>query len=537
MIHKHINYYTDHLKQDIPAGIVVFLVALPLCLGIALASGAPLFAGLIAGMVGGIIVSWASGSQLSVSGPAAGLTVIVFSAIEQLGSYTGFLVSVVLAGMIQIVLGYFRAGIVGAFFPSSVIKGMLSAIGLILIIKQLPHAVGYDKSFEGDESYMNETASSSFNVLFDAFHSISLGSSLIALGALLILIIWETPSIKKISLLKLTPGPLLAVAWGIGINAAALQWFPEFALSGNHLVSLSITANLGEFADLFILPDFSFLSNPQVYLIAVTLAIIASLETLLSLEAVDKLDPLKRIAPTNRELKAQGFGNIISGLLGGLPVTAVIVRSSANINSGGRTRISSFLHGILLLLSILFFTQLLNLIPLACLAAILLHIGYKLAKPQLFISLYRQGWNQFLPFLITVIAILTTDLLQGVLIGIGIGLFFVIKTNYHKSITLHHEEDHYTLTMHKDVSFLNKALLRQMLNDIEENSTLLIDASKAQFIDFDIEETLENYLKTAPDDNITVEIYGFPQGQILQSRSSTTPYILPRKLVGPQLTT
>ncbi|MDQ7089309.1 MAG: SulP family inorganic anion transporter [Methylococcales bacterium] len=529
MIHKHIHYYATYLKQDIPAGIVVFLVALPLCLGIALASGAPLFAGLIAGMVGGIIVSWASGSQLSVSGPAAGLTVIVLGAIEQLGSYPGFLVSVVLAGVIQLILGYFRAGIIGAFFPSSVIKGMLSAIGLILIIKQLPHAVGYDSSFQGGESYMNETASSSFYDVLEAFSSISMGSTIITLGSLLILIIWEMSWAKCFNWLKLIPGPLVVVGWGIGFNSAALQWFPEFSINGNHLVSLKITANISEFAGLFIQPDFSFLSNPQVYFIAVTLAIIASLETLLSLEAVDKLDPLKRIAPTNRELKAQGLGNIISGMLGGLPVTAVIVRSSANINSGGRTRISSFFHGILLFLSILFFTHLLNLIPLACLAGILLHIGYKLAKPQLFISLYRQGWNQFLPFIITVIAILTTDLLQGVLIGIGFGIFFVIKSNYHESITLHHEENNYTLTMHKDVSFLNKALLRRLLNEINENSTVIIDASKAKFIDFDIQETLVNYLKTAPDDNIVIEVFGLPTGQILQSKSVTIHPVLPKK--------
>ena len=511
MIHKHLNYYTAHIKQDIPAGIVVFLVALPLCLGIAMASGAPLFSGLIAGLIGGIVVSWLSGSQLSVSGPAAGLTVIVFNAIEQLGSYSGFLVSVVLAGIIQLVLGYLRAGIIGAFFPTSVIKGMLAAIGLILIIKQLPHAVGYNGSFQGDESYMNETAVSSFQDLFLAFGSISISSGLITLGALLILILWETAFLKRISLLKLIPSPLVAVSWGIGYNLVANQWFPAFSVSGKHLVSLPTTENLNQFIDLFMLPDISFLSNPQVYIIAITLAIIASLETLLSLEAVDKLDPLKRVAPTSRELKAQGVGNILSGLIGGLPVTAVIVRSSANINAGGRTRIASFVHGIFLLLSILFFTQFLNLIPLACLAAILLQTGYKLAKPQLFMTLYRQGWNQFLPFLITVIAILSTDLLQGILIGIGVGLYFVIQSNFQKSISLHIEEDHYTLTLHKDVSFLNKALLRRTLNDINENSTLVIDASKAQFIDFDIQETLENFLKTAADDNITVEVYGFPE--------------------------
>jgi MFS superfamily sulfate permease-like transporter len=515
MIHKYLNYYLEHIKQDLPAGLVVFLVALPLCLGIAMASGAPMFAGLIAGIVGGIFVSWASGSQLSVSGPAAGLTVIVLNAIEQLGSYTAFLVSVVLAGIIQIILGYVRAGIVGAFFPSAVIKGMLSAIGLILIIKQLPHAVGYDKSWEGDESYMNETAGDSFMDLFDAMNAMSLGGSLIALGALLILILWETAFFKRFRLVQLIPGALVAVSWGVFYNTIALRWFPEYSVSGKHLVSLTETANMLEFVDLFILPDFSQLINPQVYVVAFTLAIIASLETLLSLEAVDKLDPLKRTAPTNRELKAQGMGNIISGLLGGLPVTAVIVRSSANINSGGRTRISSFVHGFLLLMSILFFTQILNLIPLACLAAILLQIGYKLAKPELFINLYKQGWNQFLPFMMTIIAILMTDLLQGVVIGIGVGLFFVIKTNYHESISLIHEEGHYTLTMHKDVSFLNKALLRNILSSIDENSTVTIDASKAKFIDADIQETLSDFLKTAPDDKIVVELFGIPGGVVL----------------------
>ena len=265
---------------------------------------------------------------------------------------------------------------------------------------------------------------------------------------------------------------------------------------------------------MFTLPDFSFLSQPEVYTIAITLAIIASLETLLSLEAVDKLDPLKRIAPTNRELKAQGIGNMLSGLIGGLPITAVIVRSSANINAGGRTRIASFVHGVFLLLSILFITRILNMIPLACLAAILLQTGYKLAKPQLFIAVFNQGWNQFLPFVITVIAILSTDLLQGVIIGIVIGLIFVMKSNYHQSITLHHEEQHYTLTLHKDVSFLNKALLRKLLNNVKENSALIIDAFKAQFIDHDIQETLEDFIKTATDNNIIVKVYGFSKNQL-----------------------
>ncbi len=508
MIHKHLNFYAQHLKQDIPAGIVVFLVALPLCLGIAMASGAPLFAGLIAGMIGGIIISWTSGSQLSVSGPAAGLTVIVFNAIEQLGSYTGFLVAVVLAGILQLIFGYLRAGIIGAFFPSAVIKGMLAAIGLILIIKQIPHAVGYDVSFEGDDSYMMETAASSLQELIASFGAFSLGSTLIAVGALLIMIVWETSFMKRFALVRLFPGALMAVIWGVSFNILALDLFPAWAVTGKHLVSLPVTADINQFIHLFTLPDFSFLSNPNVYIIAVTLAIIASLETLLSLEAVDKIDPLKRTAPTNRELKAQGFGNIISGMIGGLPITSVIVRSSANINAGGQTRIASFIHGLLLVLSVMYLTALLNLIPLACLAAILLQTGYKLAKPKLFIDLYKQGWGQFLPFIITVIAILITDLLQGIIIGIAVGLYFVIRAHYHASISLQEENNHFTLILHKDVSFLNKALLRRMLFQITENSTVTIDARKAQFIDHDIREIFQNFLTTAPDDNIIVAVTG-----------------------------
>ena len=506
-MHKHIDYYLTHLKQDIPAGVVVFLVALPLCLGIALASGAPLFSGIIAGMVGGIVVSWLSGSQLSVSGPAAGLTVIVYNAIEQLGSFQGFLVCVVSAGVIQLILGFLKAGIISAFFPSSVIKGMLAAIGLILIIKQIPHAVGYDVSFEGDESYMQETAASSFNELILSFSAFSPGATIIAAGALLILILWETAFFKRCKFASLFPGALVAVAWGIAYNSLALHWMPDFAVTGKHLVTLPVAGSFNEFLDFFTFPDFSFITNPEIYVIAFTLAIIASIESLLCLEAVDKLDPLKRTAPTNRELKAQGTGNIISGLLGGLPMTTVIVRSSANINAGGRTRIASFVHGILLFISVVYLTHYLNLIPLACLAAILLQTGFKLAKPQLFLSLYRQGMGQFLPFLVTIIAILLTDLLQGILIGICVGLFFVIKANYQASISLHQkDEHHYVLSLNKDVSFLNKSLLRRFLSQINENSTVLIDASKAQFIDHDIIETIQDFIQAAPDDNIKVEL-------------------------------
>lgn len=506
MIHKHAQYYFRHLKDDLPAGIVVFLVALPLCLGIALASGAPLFSGLIAGLVGGLIVSWLSGSQLSVSGPAAGLTVIVFNAIETLGSFQGLLVACVLAGIIQLVLGYLRAGMIGAFFPSAVIKGMLAAIGLILIIKQIPHATGYDTSYEGDESYMRETAKSSFLELFDAFSGITPGAVIISTVALLLLIIWEMPWFKKQRFLKLIPGPLVAVAWGVGYNLLNTQFAPAWAVSEKHLVKLPVSEQAADFFNNFTFPDFSYLTNPQVYIVAATLAIIASLETLLSLEAVDKLDPLKRLAPTNRELKAQGIGNIISGLLGGLPITAVIVRSSANINAGGQTSLSCFIHGLCLLLSVMFFAYYLNYIPLACLSAILLHTGYKLAKPSLFVEYYYKGMSQLLPFAITVLAILFTDLLKGMAIGMVIGLFFVIKANYHAAITLIQDGSHYVLSFNKDVSFLNKALLRKFILSIQENSTVTIDASKANFIDHDILETVEDFLASAPDDNIKVEV-------------------------------
>ncbi|MFI3185527.1 MAG: SulP family inorganic anion transporter [Methylococcaceae bacterium] len=509
MIHKHAQYYFQHLKDDIPAGIVVFLVALPLCLGIALASGAPLFSGLIGGLIGGLIISWLSGSQLAVSGPAAGLTVIIFNAIETLGSFQGVLVACVLAGIMQLVLGFLRAGIIGAFFPAAVIEGMLAAIGLILIIKQIPHATGYHSSYEGDESYMKETAESSFAELIDAFGVISPGSVVISVVALLLLILWSTPWFKKQIWLKLIPGPLVVVVWGVGYNEFARQFAPDWAVIGEHLVSLPVSEKAIDFFDNFVLPNASYLSyldNPQVYTIAVTIAIIASLETLLSLEATDKLDPMKRLAPTNRELKAQGIGNIISGLIGGLPMTAVIVRSAASINAGGQTRIACFTHGVFLLLSVMFLSKYLNYIPLACLAAILLHTGYKLANPVLFKSFYKKGMSQFLPFVITVIAILVTDLLKGMAIGMVIGLFFVIKTNYHAAITLTQDGSHYLLTLNKDVSFLNKALLRKFILSIPEQSTVTIDASKAQFIDHDIFETIEDFLTTAPDDNITVEI-------------------------------
>lgn len=505
MIHQA-RYYFRHVKEDIPAGIVVFLVALPLCLGIALASGAPLFSGLIAGLVGGLVVAWLSGSQLSVSGPAAGLTVIVFNALQTLGNFQAFLLACVLAGMMQLALGFLKAGIIGSFFPSAVIKGMLAAIGLILIIKQVPHAVGYDASFEGDESYMKETAESSFFELFNSLQAISPGAVVISAVGLLILIVWELPWFKRQALLNLIPGPLVTVVWGVCFNQFAVQFAPDWQVKPEHLVNLPVSEHPGDFLNHLVFPDFSYLSNPQVYVVAVTIAIIASLETLLSLEATDKLDPLKRLTPTNRELKAQGVGNIISGLLGGLPMTAVIVRSSANINAGGKTSLSCFVHGVCLLISILFFARYLNAIPLACLAAILLYTGYKLAKPSMFKDYYHKGMSQLLPFVITISAILATDLLKGMAIGLAVGLFFVIRANYHAAISMTRTNNHFQIMLNKDVSFLNKALLRKFILLVEENSKVTIDAHKAQFIDHDILETIDDFMASAQDSNITVEV-------------------------------
>ena len=493
------SYYTKHLKADFKASIVVFLVAIPLCLGIALASGAPLFAGLISGIIGGLVVSWASGSQLSVAGPAAGLTVIVLGAIETLGSYPLFLVSVVLAGLLQIAMGYLKAGTLGAFFPSAVIKGMLAGIGLILIIKQIPHAFGYDVNFEGDDSYMLESSSASWNTLMESFSALTWEISLLTVLSLIILWLWETKRLKKFAIVRNVPAPLLVVMLGILYTTIIGKIEPS------HLVSIPEIESFQDFKNLFIFPDINALFNPQIYMIAMTLAIIASIETLLSLEAVDRLDPLKRVAPTNRELKAQGLGNIISGMIGGLPLTSVIVRSSVNVYNGGRTKVSAFLHGWWLVLSVLVMASLLNMIPLASLASILIYVGYKLASPQLFKEIYKQGWNQFLPFTITIVAILITDLLQGILIGMVVGLFFVIRTNYKKAISMKQEGQIYTITLHKDVTFLNKALLRKLFSKIEEGSHLKIDGSKVEFVDHDILETIDDFIVTASDKDISVE--------------------------------
>jgi len=505
----------DNLKYDIPAGLVVFLVAVPLCLGIALASGAPLFAGIIAGIIGGTVVAALSGSQLSVSGPAAGLTVIVLNAIANLGGYEAFVLAVALAGIIQLVLGFIKAGIIGYYFPSSVIKGMLAAIGLILILKQIPHAIGYDAVALGSEDFIEPGGSTTFESLMNSFALINYGAAIISIISILILIAWEMPKLKQYAFFKLIPGALVVVLFGIGANIFFSEFIPDLAIAKHMLVSLPVAESFSDFAIQFTFPDITRILDYEVWIVAVTIAIIASLESLLSLEAVDKLDPYKRTSPANQELKAQGVGNFLSGLIGGLPMTAVIVRSSANVNAGGRTKMASFIHGILLLVSVLLIPTFLNLIPLASLAAILLLVGYKLAKIDLFKSMYKLGLTQFLPFIITIVAILFTDLLRGIGLGMAVALFFILKNNYKTPYFFHKEEhvkgDVIRLKLSEDVSFLNRGSILLTLSHLPEKSHIIIDGSGSQNIDYDVLEIINDFKISSQLKDIKVELINIPE--------------------------
>lgn len=498
--------FLKHAGSDISASVVVFLVALPLCLGIALGSGAPLFSGIIAGVVGGIIIGLLSGSQLSVSGPAAGLTAIVIAAITKLKVYEAFLLAVVLAGLIQLVLGFLKAGIIGDYIPNSVIKGMLAAIGLILILKQFSHLVGYDKDYLGDETFEQANNENTFTGIFHSLNAISPAAFIIGVTSIFILILWESKFVKSNKVISLIPGPLLVVLVAVFLNIAFAKYSPGFQLDADRLVNLPKAENTSMFLSFFTSPDFSHITNPQVWISGLTIAIVASLETLLGIEAVDKLDPLKRVTPTNRELKAQGVGNMVSGLIGGLPLTSVIVRSSANVMSGAKTKFSTIFHGLLLLLSVYFIPNILSLIPLSALAAILIFTGYKLAKVGLFKQFYRKGWDQFIPFVVTIIAILLTDLLTGIVVGILVGLFFMVRSNFKSSVLVVNDANRYLVRLRKDVSFLNKPIIKQKLEEVPANSFIIIDATRADFIDKDIIEEINNFLKHAHLKNIKVEV-------------------------------
>lgn len=508
---RHIKNYFKSLSSDLPSSVVVFLVALPLCLGIALAANAPLFSGLIAGIVGGIVIGFASKSHLSVSGPAAGLTAIVITALATLPSFQSFLAAVVICGVLQILFGFLKAGIVGDYVPNSVIKGMLAAIGLILILKQFPHLIGYDKNFEGDETFLQLDKENTFSGMFNSLKHIAPVAALTGIVGLVIHFVWEKFVAGKKGFIKIIPVPLLIVLIGIGINYVFIQNHSAKALSGDHLVKIPEAGSVKEFFSFFTLPELNSFLNIDVWVIGITLAFVASLESLLSIEAVDDLDPYQRVTPVNRELKAQGLGNLISGLIGGLPITSVIVRSSANVNAGAKTKMSTIFHGLLLLFSVALIPAILNLIPKAALAAILIFTGYKLAKPSLFKAFYKKGWDQFLPFIITIVAILLTDLLKGVLIGIGTGLYFVLRSNFKTAVFFVKDHNTYLFRLRKDVSFLNKPIIKNKLEQVPEESFVIIDMSKADFVDKDVVETIEDFMLHAPLKNIKVELKQKPE--------------------------
>ncbi|MEK9612773.1 MAG: SulP family inorganic anion transporter [Flavobacteriaceae bacterium] len=506
---KNSNLFSN-LKSDLPASLVVFFVALPLCLGIALASGAPLFSGLIAGIIGGIVVGSLSGSQIGVSGPAAGLAAIVLTAIGSLGGFENFLVAVVLGGVIQLIFGILKAGIIGYYFPSSVIKGMLTGIGIIIILKQIPHFFGYGASPEGDFAFIQDNGENTFSALGSALKFISPGATLIATISLIVMIVWSSVLAKKAKIFQLIQGPLVAVALGIFYFVATMG-SDLWGISSELLVSVPIPKDFNSFVGQFSFPNFSVINNPEIWITAFTIALVASLETLLCVEATDKLDPEKRVTPTNRELIAQGTGNILSGLIGGLPVTQVIVRSSANIQSGGKSKMSAIIHGFLLLISVVLIPTVLNKIPLSVLAAILLIVGYKLAKPQLFKTMYQLGWKQFVPFVVTIVGIVFTDLLVGIALGLGVGIAVILIKSYQNSHFLHIEgkddgKPKVKMTLAEEVTFFNKGAILKELESLPMDTYLVLDVTKTRFLDNDIVEILEDYIVKAKSRNIDIEI-------------------------------
>ena len=502
---KHpLSYYFSHLNRDVPAGIVVFLVALPLCLGIALACGAPPLSGVISGIIGGLVVGLLSGSQLSVSGPSASFLLIVLTAIQTDGFET-LLLSAVVAGAMQILLGVLRAGSVAAYFPAAVIKGMLTAIGVIVILKQIPYALGYNPDAQDDLLFLESNNFPMLRKIWLALDSFSPGVVIICVASILIMILWNSKAVKSNRLLSLAPGPLVAVIFGAAANVAISNFVPHLALSPDQLVKLPLFSTPAELFSALTFPAFGQWLNPSVYATAFSLAVVASLETLLSLEAADKLDPLKRVAPTNRELIAQGVGNIVSGLIGGLPVAAVIVRTSANVNAGAVTKVACGVHGVMLLMSVIFLPRYLNLVPLGSFAAVLLMTGYSLAKPAMFLQVYRKGVRQFAPFIVTIVSILAFDVIKGVSIGIFIGLFFVLREYYGSAFDLSRDGDSFLLKFKKDVSFINKAPLRGLLGRIDPGSNIVIDGTSVSFIDQDILEILEDFAKSSADGQISVE--------------------------------
>lgn len=497
-----------NLRYDIPSGLVVFLVALPLCLGVALASGAPLLSGLLAGAIGGLVVPLISRAPLSVSGPAAGLAAVVAAGIGSVGSLPAFCAAVVIAGALQIGLGLFRAGIIVSFIPSAVIRGMLAAIGLLLILKQVPHAIGYDHENVANESFLVEGEGNTFSLLAHSFSAIEWGAFLISAVSLAIILTFErVPALKKLSFL---PSALVVVVVGtlmqVGFDAGA----PALALEREHLVEIP-TGGARALIEQLSFADFSAFARTDVWLLGLTIGVVASLESLLSLDAIDRLDPWKRRSDPNRELLAQGVANSLSGLLGGIPVTSVIVRSSANVNAGGRTRSATFVHGLLLLLSVLFLGPVLNMIPLAALATILVVTGYKLAKPALFKAMYKLGASQFVPFVVTITAILFTDLLRGILVGIVFGIGFTIRSSMQGGFSVTRREDNaYVVRFEKDIYFFHKAALMTALSELPKGAVVIVDKGAADFIEYDVLEAIQDFRSVAPNRGVQVKMHNVP---------------------------
>ncbi|GGX22244.1 SulP family inorganic anion transporter [Aquimarina muelleri] len=525
------NFTTKYIKSDIKSGLVVFLVALPLCLGIALASGVPLFSGIISGIIGGILVGVLSGSQLSVSGPAAGLTAIILAALVTLGSFEVFLLAGVLAGIIQLILGFLKAGIISNYLPSNVIEGMLAAIGIIIVLSQIPHAVGYDAMHEGDYFHIDAEGNHQlFSVFIDAINFIHPGAILVALASLAVLIAFiRVPFLKKI---KSIPGALIAVLVGILINEIFKATGSSLLIGENHLVSLPVPESIEQFFGQFSFPDFTQIANVDVWVVAFTIAAVASIETLLCIEASDKLDPLKRYTNTNTELKAQGVGNILSCLIGGIPMTSVIVRSSANINSGGKTKIAAISHGVFLLLSVVAIPHLLNKIPLASLAAVLLVIGYKLASPQVFVHMWKNSKKfQFIPFVVTIVAIVLTDLLMGVGIGLAVSVYFILRGNlklaYFFKRDKHTEGKTIQMELAQEVSFLNKAAIKQTFIHLPENTNVVVDASNTVYIDHDVLQLIKDFVNFgSKEKNIKVELVGFRKEYKIENSTTHVTSVL-----------
>ena len=504
-----------NIKSDLPASIVVFFVALPLCLGIALASGAPLFSGLIAGIIGGIIVGSLSGSKIGVSGPAAGLAAIVLTAIGSLGGYQNFLVAVVLGGAIQLLFGFLKAGIIGYYFPSSVIKGMLTGIGIIIILKQIPHFFGMDEDPQGDFAFLQIDGENTLSELLKAINAlisgnVSVGATAIAIISMGILILWSNVLSKKGRIFQLVQGPLVAVVVGI-IFFVVTQGNQTLAIDPSHLVSVPIPEDMSSFLGQFSFPNFAVIGNPDIWVVAFTIALVASLETLLCVEATDKLDPHKNVTPTNRELLAQGTGNIISGLIGGLPITQVIVRSSANIQSGGRTKASAIIHGFFLLISVMLIPTLLNKIPLSVLASILFIVGFKLAKPSTFKEMFNLGWKQWVPFMVTILVIVFKDLLWGIGMGLVVGIVIILIKSFQNSHFLHIEDKSdgvhkIKMTLAEEVTFFNKATILNELDSLPKDTQLELDVSKTRYLDNDIIEILDDFAFKATERNINIKL-------------------------------